>query len=86
MDNINVPQLRFPEFKGEWKRKNLGEVATFSKGKGISKSDISENGITECIRYGELYTLYGETIIQMNLAKLAIANVRDSGVGDILER
>ena len=62
MDNINVPQLRFPEFKGEWKRKNLGEVATFSKGKGISKSDISENGITECIRYGELYTLYGETI------------------------
>ena len=40
----------------------LGEIATFSKGKGISKSDIEENGVTECIRYGELYTYYNETI------------------------
>jgi type I restriction enzyme S subunit len=42
--------------------KKLGEIATFSKGKGISKSEIEENGITECIRYGELYTHYREVI------------------------
>ena len=24
---MNIPQLRFPEFKGEWERKKLGEVA-----------------------------------------------------------
>jgi len=54
--------LRFPEFEGEWETKKLGEIATFSKGKGISKSDIEENGIIECIRYGELYTHYREVI------------------------
>lgn len=59
---INIPQLRFPEFQGDWKKQNLGEIASFSKGKGISKADIVEDGATECIRYGELYTTYGETI------------------------
>ena len=54
--------MRFPGFEGTWGNYRLGEIATFSKGKGISKSDIDENGITECIRYGELYTYYGETI------------------------
>lgn len=58
----NIPQLRFPEYPENWKKHNLGEIAIFSKGKGISKADIVENGATECIRYGELYTTYGETI------------------------
>jgi type I restriction enzyme, S subunit len=40
----------------------LGKIAAFSKGKGISKSDITENGEFECIRYGELYTYYDEVI------------------------
>ncbi len=59
-----VPKLRFPEFRdaGEWEDKPLGEVATFSKGKGISKSDVAIDGKQPCIRYGELYTLYNETI------------------------
>ncbi|WP_291120169.1 restriction endonuclease subunit S [Empedobacter sp. UBA7248] len=54
--------MRFPGFESEWEAKKLGEIAKFSKGKGISKSDIEENGITECIRYGELYTHYSEVI------------------------
>lgn len=58
----NIPHLRFPEFNGEWSIFLLGEIAKFSKGKGISKEDISETGATECIRYGELYTTYNETI------------------------
>lgn len=58
----NIPQLRFPEFERGWDAKTLGNIAMFSKGKGLSKSDISENGVTECIRYGELYTTYNETI------------------------
>ncbi|MDQ7091642.1 MAG: restriction endonuclease subunit S [Methylococcales bacterium] len=60
--NKKVPVLRFPEFSGDWEVKKLGTVADFSKGKGISKSDIDQDGILECIRYGELYTHYGETI------------------------
>ncbi|MFV8374000.1 restriction endonuclease subunit S [Flavobacterium sp. GSP11] len=58
----NTPTLRFPEFNGEWESKKLGGIAKFSKGKGISKSDISDEGMNECIRYGELYTRYGEVI------------------------
>lgn len=60
-----VPRVRFGEFEGEWEEKALGEVASFLKGKGISKSDIIPNGTLPCIRYGELYTHYGETINQV---------------------
>lgn len=60
--NNNIPKLRFPEFSGTWEKKKLGEIAKFSKGKGISKADISETGLQPCIRYGELYTHYGERI------------------------
>ena len=56
-----IPKLRFREFEKEWEEKNLKNIATFSKGKLISKEDISETGI-ECIRYGELYTTYNEVI------------------------
>ena len=59
-----VPQLRFPEFRdaGEWKRDNIGSIASISKGKGVSKAEIAKNGLTSCIRYAELYTHYGEVI------------------------
>ena len=59
---MNTPELRFPEFTEAWQSKKMGRFAKFSKGKGISKSDISEDGETECIRYGELYTIYNEVI------------------------
>ncbi len=58
----NTPKLRFPEFRGEWRAKKLGDIARFSKGAGISKQDIVINGRTKAIRYGELYTTYGEVI------------------------
>lgn len=58
----NVPALRFSEFHGEWKEHKFGDIADFSKGKGISKADISDDGTLECIRYGQLYTDYEETI------------------------
>ena len=59
-----VPRLRFPEFRdvGEWKRDQIASIASISKGKGISKADISKNGLIACIRYAELYTHYGEVI------------------------
>ncbi len=59
-----VPRLRFPEFReaGEWNKEKLGTIAKLYKGKGISKAEIVANGIQPCIRYGELYTIYGETI------------------------
>jgi type I restriction enzyme S subunit len=59
-----VPKLRFPEFRKEpsWPQHDLGGIAVILKGKGISKADIDPTGSLACIRYGELYTRYGETI------------------------
>jgi type I restriction enzyme S subunit len=83
MGNLNKPNIRFPEFEREWIKNTLGEIAGFSKGKGLSKSDISENGATECIRYGELYTTYNETIdavyskTNINPADLVLSEAND---------
>lgn len=57
-----IPSVRFREFQDPWEEHNLGSLATFSKGKGISKAEIVEGGRTECIRYGQLYTDYNEVI------------------------
>lgn len=57
-EHTNTPELRFPEFKEEWKLQKLGNLAQFSKGKSLSKKDLNING-TPCILYGELYTKYG---------------------------
>ena len=59
-----VPKLRFPEFREgrKWPQHELGEKAVILKGKGIAKADLDPNGPQACIRYGELYTRYGETI------------------------
>ena len=57
-----TPELRFPEFHDEWQVKRLGLIAKLYKGKGISKSEALTQGKTPCVRYGELYTYYGEAI------------------------
>ncbi len=59
-----VPRLRFPEFNNadDWKKKPLGDVAFFFKGKGLPKSEISLNATNLCIHYGELFSDYSEVI------------------------
>jgi len=69
MQKLFSGELRFKDENGnsypDWEEKKLGEIAIFLKGKGISKADLSDEGILDCIRYGELYTVYGETIIEV---------------------
>ena len=60
--NLNVPHLRFPEFRGEWEETTLGKISEVTKGSGISKDQLSEQG-SPCILYGELYTKYKSEII-----------------------
>jgi restriction endonuclease S subunit len=59
-----TPKLRFPEFRNAdgWRETKLGSIVTILKGKGIAKSDVVPDGTRACIRYGELYTRYGEVI------------------------
>ena len=40
-----------------WREVRLGEIGKFSKGSGITKSEVMETG-APCIRYGELYTTH----------------------------
>ena len=65
MQKIFNQELRFKDSNGndypEWEEKKLGDITKFSKGKLISKEDITDTGV-ECIRYGELYTTYNEVI------------------------
>lgn len=80
---MNIPQLRFSDFTGDWTKHFLGEIGKFSKGKGVSKEDLSETGVTECIRYGELYTTYNETIdtvfsrTDINTSDLVLSEAND---------
>ncbi len=64
--NKKVPELRFRDDEGkeypDWKIRLLEDIVKFSKGRGISRADITDDGSCKCIRYGELYTLYKETI------------------------
>ena len=69
--NLNVPNLRFPEFKGEWEKSLLGQIADITKGSGISKEQLSNQG-TPCILYGELYTKYKSEIINEVYSKTTL--------------
>lgn len=81
------PRLRFPEFRNapEWEQHRLGDIASISKGKGISKADIAVEGRTPCIRYGELYTVYGEVIDRpLSRTDVPAAELVLSQAGDVL--
>ena len=60
-DGADVPEIRFKGFTEAWEQRKLGDLASFSKGYGYSKSDLMESG-TPIILYGRLYTNY-ETVI-----------------------
>ena len=89
MQKLFSQQIRFKaddgsEF-GEWEETVFEKIGTFLKGKGISKADIIEDGFTPCIRYGELYTHYGEVISKViSATNLEIENLILSKANDVL--
>ena len=72
---LNVPNLRFPEFEGEWKEERLADIADLYKGTGISKDQLSVDG-EPCILYGELYTKYKSETIKKVISKTSIDNAK----------
>ena len=84
-DKCNVPPLRFPEFTEEWKEEQLDNIATLSKGIGISKEQLSEDG-EPCILYGELYTKYKSEIIKQVESKTDIngSKLKRSKANDVI--
>lgn len=77
--------MRFPEFTEEWKEERLGKIAELSKGVGISKEQLSEDG-EPCILYGELYTKYKSEIIHKVISKTNIesSNLKRSKRNDVI--
>lgn len=82
MQKLLSGEVRFDGFADEWEESKLGDIGKFYKGKGISKDEITEQG-TPCLRYGELYTVYGEKIDQvisktdLDLKELFLSNKND---------
>lgn len=65
MHQLLTGQTRLPGFQGEcWRLLQLGQVASFHKGKGLSKNELNPAGPEPAIHYGELFTFYGATILQ----------------------
>jgi Restriction endonuclease S subunits len=51
------PKIRIKGFDKDWKSIALGEIASFSKGRGYSKADLCSQG-NPIILYGRMYTRY----------------------------
>ena len=83
--NNKVPKLRFDKFKNDnFNCDILSQIATLSKGNGLSKDDLSPDG-NKCILYGELYTRYlGYIDTIISKTKTILSNPKLSKSGDII--
>ena len=53
---LNVPNLRFPEFQGEWEKCKLGEIATICGGYAFNSKELSsKKGLYQVVKMGNLY-------------------------------
>ena len=62
IENKRVPELRFGEFDGHFKFHLFEDVFIFSTGKNIKQKEAAPEFEIPCVRYGELYHMYGEVI------------------------
>jgi type I restriction enzyme S subunit len=87
MQQIFSQELRFKDDDGrdfpEWINTTLDEFASFYRGGSLSKADIEPNGKYDCVHYGELFTLYNETINSIQ-SKTNKSGTFKSEFGDIL--
>ena len=88
----NLAQSLFYQMFGDpitnpmgWEVKKLGEVGTFERGKGISKSDFVDDGVP-CVHYGQLHTAFGAYTTKhlACIPESLIDNPRIAHPGDVL--
>ena len=61
MQELLTGKRRLPGFSGEWEEVRLGQIGTFTKGRGVTK-DQAQSGPLACVRYGEIYTRHNDYI------------------------
>ena len=64
MDELLTGHTRLPGFNEEWKHYSLAQLGRFSKGRGIRRDEVADEGIG-CIRYGEIYTRYNDYVVDL---------------------
>lgn len=80
-----VPELRFPEFSGEWKSGTLKSFGDFYYGKSAPKWSLVNTGGTPCVRYGELYTKYHGVIEKVDShTSIDVSKLKLSKGGEVL--
>jgi len=55
MQRLLSGKQRLPGFIEIWRDMSLGDIGEFTKGKGITRAEVCNSGLS-CIRYGEIYT------------------------------
>ncbi|MEA2092277.1 MAG: restriction endonuclease subunit S, partial [Campylobacterota bacterium] len=56
---MNVPQLRFSEFSGEWEEKKYGDIYSFYTTNSFSRDNLNyESGEVKNIHYGDIHTKF----------------------------
>ncbi|MGZ9466879.1 restriction endonuclease subunit S [Staphylococcus epidermidis] len=65
-EQVNTPELRFPEFDGEWEEKKLGDTGVFRKSYSFSRAKEGE-GIYRHIHYGDIHSKLPEIVYDNNL-------------------
>lgn len=56
---MNIPQLRFPEFKDKWNEEKMGEIYSFKVTNSFSRDNLNyEEGNVKNIHYGDIHTKF----------------------------
>ena len=51
-----VPNLRFPEFQGEWEKSTLDKVCVFHNGRAYKQNELLQSGKYRVLRVGNFFT------------------------------
>lgn len=89
----SIPWL--DEIPSHWEEIKVKFIASISKGNGITKLDVFEDGDTPCVRYGEIYTKYNNSFgtcfsstfkeIIPSPRYFEYGNILVSGTGELVE-
>jgi type I restriction enzyme S subunit len=56
---MNIPQLRFPEFQEKWNEEKMGELYSFKVTNSFSRDNLNyEEGTVKNIHYGDIHTKF----------------------------
>ena len=63
--DATAPEIRFAGFSEPWKESTFGEICSFSRGQGYTKSDLRKSGVPIFL-YGRLYTSYSSYVKEVD--------------------